>query len=287
MAINWLLSGAALAGSIVTAPRLLFGFAVAAAVTAPLEVLLPLHGGRRTLRSMATDLTHAIGNRSMILPLVALLLAGVGPVAAWLVPPVVRHTLAGAGAGVVFAVVFTSSDLCNYLGHRALHRLGMLWRFHAIHHSSERVDWLATSRGHPIDQALNIAAASIPLYAFGAPRYAPTLVVFLYLYPFLLHADARIAPTWLDWVLVTPRFHHWHHAAAERAHNRNFGTVLSVWDHLFGTAVRAQDFPDQYGIADPGLDADDYVGHLVAPFRRRRHPDPDVPSMPRPVLEGA
>ncbi|WP_322770449.1 sterol desaturase family protein, partial [Frankia sp. Cr1] len=53
------------------------------------------------------------------------------------------HLLPGWGQ---LAVVFVFRDLFAYFGHRALHRVPLLWRFHRIHHSSEQLDWLATSR---------------------------------------------------------------------------------------------------------------------------------------------
>jgi sterol desaturase/sphingolipid hydroxylase (fatty acid hydroxylase superfamily) len=158
------------------------------------------------------------------------------------------------------------SDLANYLTHRLLHRVGWLWRLHAVHHSSERVDWLATARGHPLDQAINIAGASIPLYLVGGADYAPAMVAFLYLYPFLLHASARINLGPLRVVVVTPEFHHWHHARDARAHDRNFGAVLSVWDHLFRTAVADRSRPDEYGIDDRAVGNLPYLGQLLSPF---------------------
>ncbi len=57
------------------------------------------------------------------------------------------------------------------------------------------------------------------------------------------HANLR-TPGWLDralsLVLVTPRFHHVHHAAGETDYNNNLGIVFTVWDRLFGT-YRARD----------------------------------------------
>jgi len=52
----------------------------------------------------------------------------------------------------------------------------------------------------------------------------------------------------VDRVVVSPEFHHWHHAADVAAHNRDYGTILSVWDRLFGTAHEPGGFPGGYGI---------------------------------------
>lgn len=255
---------------VATGPALLVGLGVAAAIGASCEVLAPLHGGRRSRRSYATDLTHAIGNRCLILPPVAFALTLLGPVAAWIIPASARQGLAEMSPVVQFVVILVVTDLTNYLVHRRLHRVGFLWSFHAVHHSSERLDWLATSRGHPVDLALNILAISLPSYALGRVEFAPWVLTFFFLYPFLCHANARIRfPSFVGAVFVTPEFHHWHHAAEAEAIDRNFGAFLSIWDRLFGTAIEPGEFPDRYGIRESNLDAADYVGQLAAPFRTR------------------
>lgn len=255
---------------IVTAPELLLGLAVAAAVGISLEVLAPLHEGRRPARAWAVDLTHAFGDRAMIVPLVAVGLAVAGPVVEAAVPAGVRHGVAGLPWLAQLAVVVAATDLANYLAHRALHRVPLLWSFHAVHHSSERLDWLATSRVHPLDLAVNIVAVTLPTAALGKVELAPWLVTFFFVYPFVTHANARIRLRGVDAVLVTPAFHHWHHADQHEAYDRNFGMFLSVWDRLFGTAVDSREFPTRYGIGSAGLDGADYLGHLVLPFRAAR-----------------
>lgn len=255
---------------IVTAPELLLGLSIAAAVGISCEVLAPLHDGRRTRRAWVVDLTHAVGDRAMIVPLVALGLAGAGPVVGAVVPGGVRDGIDALPWAAQLAVIVVATDLANYLAHRALHRVPLLWSFHAVHHSSERLDWLATSRVHPLDLAVNIVAVTLPTYALGKVELAPWLVTFFFVYPFVTHANARIRVRGLGAVLVTPAFHHWHHAAENEAHDRNFGMFLSLWDRLFGTAIDTEQFPVRYGIGSHDLDAADYLGHLTLPFRTAR-----------------
>jgi sterol desaturase/sphingolipid hydroxylase (fatty acid hydroxylase superfamily) len=259
-----------IAAAATSAPKLLLGLVVAAAISAPLEALLPLRrAGRRTLRGYAADLTAAVGNRSLILPLATVAFAAAAPAVHTVVPEAARRTLEHTGTGAHLAILFVLSDLANYWGHRSLHRIGWLWRFHAVHHSSRQVDWLATARGHPIDQALNLVAAGLPIYALGATSVANAFVAFLFLYPFLLHAAVDVRLPWLERVIVTPRFHRWHHGAEEAAHDRNFGAILTVWDHLFGTAGPSQGIPQRCGI-DGDPPPSDYLGLLLVPLRRRR-----------------
>jgi sterol desaturase/sphingolipid hydroxylase (fatty acid hydroxylase superfamily) len=254
-----------------SSPGLLIGLAVAATMGMSLEALLPLHDGRRSWRLFVVDLTHAIGNRCLIVPLVIGLLTVCGPAVVAITPRVLPDNVAALPWLVQLCLALVATDLASYVAHRGLHRVSVLWRFHAIHHSSESLDWLATSRGHPIDEALNIAFATLPVYALGEAKLAPWLITFLFLYPFIVHANARVSIPFVGRVLVTPEFHHWHHAADPRAHDRNFGAFLSVWDQIFGTAFEASGFPEQYGVDDTTLAGQDYVGHLAAPFRPTSH----------------
>ena len=60
---------------------------------------------------------------------------------------------------------FCMADLGFYLAHRAFHAVPWLWRFHAVHHSIEEMDWLAAHRVHAVDQILQVgvADAAVPL----------------------------------------------------------------------------------------------------------------------------
>ena len=269
--LNVVVSAALVAVGVLTGPGRLVGLAVAAAIGISCEVLAPLHGGSRPLRAYATDLTHAIGNRCLILPLVAVALSVGGPFVAATIPSAVGDGFAGLPGLTQIVALLLVTDLVNYLAHRALHRVELLWSFHAVHHSSERLDWLATSRGHPVDLAFNIFAISLPTYALGRVDLAPWLLTFFFLYPFVCHANARVrVPGWVGKVFVTPEFHHWHHAAESRGYGQNFGAFLTVWDRMLGTAIEPGEFPERYGIRGRDLDAFDYVGQLAAPFRRSR-----------------
>lgn len=276
VAVNVVVSASLVAIGALRDPGLLLGLGVAAAVGMSCEALAPPPSGwrprRRSLRAYATDFTHAIGNRYLILPLVTAAAAVVGPLVAGAVPSAVGEGFARLSGFAQLAVLLVVGDLANYWSHRALHQIPWLWRLHAVHHSTERLDWLATSRGHPIDLAFAMVVIASPAFVLGRVDIAPWLLTFFFLYPFICHANTRIQIPYLGWVLVTPKFHHWHHAADEEAYDRNFGSILSIWDRLFGTVIDRDEFPDRYGITGSDLDRADYVGHLVAPFR------PSTPS---------
>lgn len=268
--MNVVVSAGVVVASVVTAPALLIGLAVAGLLGGSLEVLWPGEGRRRRRgeREWMTDLTHAIGNRTLILPVVALTTAATGSLVHVVTPEVVRDRFHSAPwiARVLLLLVLT--DLANYWVHRAMHRVPALWRLHRVHHSSERLDWLATARGHPLDLALSLTVIALPSYALGATTEGAVLITFLFLYPFLLHTDAKLPVPAVDHVVVTPRFHHWHHSADPIAHGRNLGSVFSVWDRLFGTALTVDHLPAHYGADDRALAEGNYLTHLLSPFRQ-------------------
>jgi sterol desaturase/sphingolipid hydroxylase (fatty acid hydroxylase superfamily) len=262
-----------LAWSIGTEPQLLAGFAVAALIAASLEALVPLRDQqRRPLRAYVTDLTEALGNRCLIVPAASAAVTVLEPAVQLLTLDAVPRAVDQLGWPSRLALVLVTTDLAGYLGHRMSHRVPALWRLHRVHHSSEQLDWLATSRGHALDQVVGLLVMAVPALALGAPTEGGVVIAFLYVYPFVVHANVRIRLGVLERVLVSPRFHHWHHAGDVAGHDRNFATLLTVWDHLLGTVAEPCGFPDSYGIGDPELAHGDYLTHLTTPFRRRRPP---------------
>lgn len=264
---NVVVSAAVLALAIASAPRLLVGFGVAALIAASLEVLVPLHDRRRKLGAYATDLTEALGNRALIIPVTTAAVAVMEPVVTWLTPEAVPRAVAGLAWPARLGLLLVLTDLAGYLSHRALHRVPALWRLHQVHHSSEHVDWLATSRGHALDLAFVLSALAVPSLVLGAPTEGGVVIAFLFVYPFVVHANARIPLQWMERIFVSPRFHHWHHAEDVAGHDRNFGTLLTVWDRLFRTTARPGGYPGSYGIGNSDLANGDFLTHLAAPFR--------------------
>jgi sterol desaturase/sphingolipid hydroxylase (fatty acid hydroxylase superfamily) len=157
--------------------------------------------------------------------------------------------------------------LGNYVGHRLTHAVPLLWRFHAVHHSSERMDWVAAARLHPVDSAFTQACAIAPLFAlgYGGGTFAG-VAVFFTLIALFQHANVRLRFPGLRWVINTPEWHHWHHSTDPEARDTNFG--LPVIDKLFGTAYLPKGgYPRGFGIADP-VPSEGYLRHLAYPFTR-------------------
>jgi lathosterol oxidase len=162
------------------------------------------------------------------------------------------------------------ADLTQYWVHRAFHATPWLWRFHAIHHSSPALDWLAGSRLHLVDVIVTRALAFVPLFVLGFEEAAiAAYLVWVAAQATWIHANLRWRTGWLDHVVATPRFHHWHHAAEPAARDKNFAVHFPWLDRLFGTHhLPAGAWPARYGVlADeppPG-----FAAQLVWPFRER------------------
>jgi len=117
----------------------------------------------------------------------------------------------------------------------------------------EELDWLAASRGHPVDQILTMGAALLPIIALGFSEWAIGVFATLHLWQSVLaHSNIRLGFGPLRFVFVSPEFHHWHHSNQHEARDRNFAAQLSFLDVLFGSSYlpRGQ-IPTTYGLDRP------------------------------------
>lgn len=243
---------------------------VAAAVFVPFERIAGLHPAQRALRrGWAMDLlTGAING----LVLYAVLLASLGGVdaAAAAAMPQLRHWMETRPLLAQAALALVAGDLGVYAIHRLQHTVPWLWRFHAVHHSAEELDWLVGFRFHPIDLFLLRLVSIGPLVALHlTPAAIAIFVAVTGWQSWLVHANVRLPYGPLRWLVVSPEFHHWHHSAERAAYDKNYATLVASWDVLFGTVYLPRDRqPESYGIAER-IPAG-WIGRLVHPFRRAR-----------------
>ena len=164
-------------------------------------------------------------------------------------------------------------ELGYYWMHRWMHQVPFLWRFHAIHHSAEAMDWLVNTRTHPIDSFLGRFAGLAPIYVLGLAQPSgvhldsvpPLFVIVGSLWSFFIHANLKWRFGWLERLISTPAFHHWHHTKDSRAEiDKNYASMLPILDIVFGTYYVPRHLPKQYGIDGP-MPAD-LAGQLLHPF---------------------
>ena len=158
--------------------------------------------------------------------------------------------------------------------HRLFHTVPFLWRFHAIHHSSVHLDWIAGSRLHLVDVVITRGFTLIPIVLLGFSQPAVyAYVVFVSFHAVFIHANVRWRWPRLRWLVATPEFHHWHHTSDEEGLDKNFAAFLPALDRLFGTAHLPDHWPQRYGTVK-FQPPEDYLGQLLYPFRRRRDSTP-------------
>jgi len=163
------------------------------------------------------------------------------------------------------------ADFTQYWVHRAFHRVPQLWRFHAIHHSAERMDWLAGSRLHLVDAVVTRGLTYVPIFVLGFSQQALVPYVFIVAaQATFIHANVRWEFRPLRPFIATPAFHHWHHSAEREAIDRNFAVHTPIWDRLFGTYYLPDRWPGTYGLSG-GRDVPfRWITQFVHPFRSRR-----------------
>src|SRR5207237_3677161 len=109
--------------------------------------------------------------------------------------------------------VILLSDLLVYWGHRLQHRVGFLWRFHAVHHSAQHLDWLAAHREHPIDTIYTMGLINLPAFVLGfSLGPLAVLIAFRGIWAIYIHSNVRLPLRPVRWLIGGPELHHWHHA---------------------------------------------------------------------------
>ena len=247
------------------------------AILTPLEILWPARRGPRAGRW--TDLTYALLAPLLVTAGAAVALPAVGA----LVPTT------GLGAALPLplqvALVFLLAEIGGYWLHRLSHEIGWLWRLHAVHHTAEGLDWLATHRQHPVESVLMLLVANLPALAIGLdPRAVLGFVLAQKLYTAFLHANVAVSYGRGNRWVVSPQLHHRHHE--KTPHPGNFAHTLSFLDRLWGTYRDPGGFPADIGLdetAPPG-----FLAQLAWPFvpRRRGVRDPS-PQIIDPALGGS
>ena len=171
---------------------------------------------------------------------------------------------------VALLVALIIADLAQYLRHFLAHKIPFLWRFHAVHHSSQTMNWLAGSRSHLIDLLLDRSFIFIPIYVLGfneSVLVAYTTIVALQ--SVWAHANSHIDLGWLKYVIVTPQYHHWHHAKDVAAHDKNFAVHFPFIDMIFGTYHSLKHgWPNETGIQEADFPKSNYLKQFLYPFKR-------------------
>jgi sterol desaturase/sphingolipid hydroxylase (fatty acid hydroxylase superfamily) len=175
---------------------------------------------------------------------------------------------------VQFAAIMFLTDFVQYWVHRAFHRIPWLWKFHAVHHSARSMDWMAGARMHFLEILALRGATVIPMFWLGfSPAAMNSYIFTVYLYSTFVHANLGWRLPVIENILVTPRYHHWHHGIEAEAVDVNFAVHFPILDRLFGTYFFPKGkWPSGYGL--PGHPVPKgYLAQFKYPFRRPGTPN--------------
>jgi sterol desaturase/sphingolipid hydroxylase (fatty acid hydroxylase superfamily) len=175
---------------------------------------------------------HAI----VVIPLMTLLSVGaavlINRYAGWIELRSTQHW----PVWLLVPLTVVAMDGANWLAHYADHKLGFLWRFHALHHSQEELSVLTSFRAHPLMHTTGFILAAVPVVALMPTRpIAPVVITIYVCVGTLQHANLRWTFGPVGRVLVSPAYHRLHHATDIQ--RLNLGVVLTIWDVLAGRAA--------------------------------------------------
>ncbi|MDE2442547.1 MAG: sterol desaturase family protein [Betaproteobacteria bacterium] len=190
---------------------------------------------------------------------------------AWILPSS-QGALAGMPLVPAFLGISLIAEFFFYWAHRLSHEgagkrrgLSGLWKVHRTHHSGKYMNILTTFR-----QNLCWLVIQPEVWIFGLAIYlglgaaAGLAAGVRLIWNLVTHSNFRwddairnhriAGPGFrmLEHVLITPGLHHTHHGwGRDGASYRNYGTVFSIFDTLFGTLHIPQTRPAMYGLPGP------------------------------------
>ena len=167
-----------------------------------------------------------------------------------------------------FIQILIVVDFTTYWVHRSMHEINWLWRFHAIHHSTEHMDWLASSRLHIGEMLYTRFIGAIPIFLCGfSPSAVYAYLVFISFHAIFIHANVSFRFPVIRWLIATPEFHHWHHSSEKPAIDKNYAAFIPLYDKLFKTMYLPKHLASQYGTVGYKI-PHGVTGQFVWPFKR-------------------
>ncbi|HSB96728.1 MAG TPA: sterol desaturase family protein, partial [Spongiibacteraceae bacterium] len=196
--------------------KLSMGFILLFILFPVLEKIFPMRPQKTFRKGFATDLAYyfltSLSRHLVIIPLSLIALASshlrFGGLHQW---------MAELPLSVRFGAALVVGEIGFYWGHRCMHRVSYLWRFHAVHHSAEEMDWLINTRAHPVDILCTRLCGYAPLYLLGLAQPSgnqvdmiPALVALVgSMWGYFIHSNVKWRLGILESLVATPAFHHW------------------------------------------------------------------------------
>lgn len=211
-----------------------------------------------------TDLAFLLGQSWLWSALVIAILSALSAPMRALTPEAARETFAGLPWALQAVCVLLLGDLCVYWGHRLSHQIPLLWRFHRVHHTASRLDWLAAYREHPLDGLYTQLVVNTPAILLGFPLSTVAgVAVFRGMWGVFIHSNVRMELGPLKYLFGAPILHHWHHDR-DTGGSCNYANLMPVMDLLFGTYREPDMEPEHLGIDEPHPES--WLGLVLQPL---------------------
>ena len=238
-------------------------------IFSPIEVLWPAYPAQSVFRSeWVTDIGYFLSTHLPIQVTTFLILLPATQLTGILNVPALSGAVARLPLVVQFFLAVVVADLAEYAIHRAFHKVPFMWRFHAIHHSSRALDWIAGSRSHLVDDVVVRGFILIPMMLVFSHEMMLAYLFFVNLHATWTHCNFGPTIKWLEPYLIQPRYHHWHHTSQKEAIDRNFAIHFPWIDRIFGTHYLPPDkWPDTYGLYKQDIPTG-FWRQAIYPFRR-------------------
>lgn len=237
---------------------LLNGLILAFVIFVPLERLFPHRRQNLFRKGFLRDVGLYFLNNLLPAFLLVLPLSLAVGVLCRFIPADYYTWVAGLPYWLKLLAAFVVGDIGSYWGHRWSHEWATMWRFHLVHHRAEEMDWLVNVRMHPLDMVFTRFCGLMPMYLLGLVQMTGSsvdgkpLVVMIVtsLWGYFVHANVPWRFGWLEQVIATPAFHHWHHNNdGPDTFNKNYAANFPWIDRIFGTLhLPAKDHPLSYGV---------------------------------------
>ncbi|CAM1371506.1 sterol desaturase family protein [Tenacibaculum xiamenense] len=147
------------------------------------------------------------------------------------------------------------------------------WKIHAIHHIPTSINWFKTNWIHPLNTFLNVLFKMLPLLVLGFNEEILFIIgIINIVVGYLSHANIKANTGILDYIIITPKLHHFHHSIKlEEA--KNYGNTLPFWDLVFNTYYNRKGSVDKVGVSKSEYlqypDINNYMKQLLFPFQTK------------------
>jgi sterol desaturase/sphingolipid hydroxylase (fatty acid hydroxylase superfamily) len=241
-----------------------------ALIYVPLERLWPQYPEQGTFRKQWTlDVVYFMSTHLPLQILSFLVLLPATQATKYLGVPALQGLIARLPWLLQFFLAVVVADVAEYFIHLALHKVPFLWRFHAVHHSSKTLDWIAGSRSHFVDDTIVRGFILAPLMLGFSQTIILAYLIFVTLHATWTHCNFGPNAKWLEKYLVMPRYHHWHHTSQKEGIDKNFAIHFPWIDKLFGTYYFPAEWPEVYGLDGEEI-SPNFFGQTIEPFTKRK-----------------